>query len=73
MTLSCVRLVLIDGVPLYGNLDLMQRLWGPLAVEELSIAGRAKALATAAAEFVVTTKAARLQAALQAEAGRSHP
>ena len=62
-----VRLVLIDGVPLYGDPDLMRRLWEPLTLEEISIAGRTKALATAASGVVVATLAARLRAALLAE------
>ena len=61
-----VRLVLIDGVPLYGDRDLTERFWDPPDLEELEIPG-AKTLATRAAGLIVAQIAARLQAALQAE------
>jgi len=61
-----VRLVLIDGVPLYGDRDLTERFWDPPDLEELDIPG-AKTLATRAAGLIVAQIAARLQAALQAE------
>ena len=60
-----VRLVLIDGVPLYGDRDLTERFWDPPDLEELDVPG-AKTLATRAAGLIVAQIAARLQAALQA-------
>ncbi len=61
-----VRLVLIDGVPLYGDRDLTERFWDPRDLEELDVPG-AKTLATPAAGLIVAQIAARLRTALQAE------
>jgi 5-methylthioadenosine/S-adenosylhomocysteine deaminase len=63
---SDVQLVLIDGVPLYGNLELMRRFWTPLELEEIPLPNPGKVLATGAAGISVAQIAARLQAALQA-------
>jgi 5-methylthioadenosine/S-adenosylhomocysteine deaminase len=62
-----VQLVLIEGVPLYGNRTFMQSFWAPADLEEISLPGTPKTLATPAAAIVVAGLAARLQAALQAE------
>ena len=69
-TSTNVRLVLIDGVAVYGDPALMQRFWESPALEELAVGGQARALATSAAGLSVAQVAARLQAALVAE-GRS--
>jgi hypothetical protein len=61
-----VRLVLIDGVPLYGDRDVMERLWAHADLETLPGPGERKTLA-AAAGVSVAALAGRLQAALQAE------
>jgi hypothetical protein len=62
-----VRLVLIEGVPLYGDPILMQSFWAPADLEEIPLSPSSKALATPAAAIVVGALTARLQAALQAE------
>jgi 5-methylthioadenosine/S-adenosylhomocysteine deaminase len=62
-----VQLVMIGGVPLYGNRTLMQSFWAPTDLEEISLPGGPKTLATPAAAIVVAGLAARLQASLQAE------
>lgn len=62
-----VRLVLIDGVPLYGDADLMQRLWAKSDLEYVSVAGMRKALATPLAVLRIADVQARLQAALEEE------
>jgi len=63
-----VRLVVVDGVPLYGDRSLLTQLWGPLELQEIPVNGAAnKTLAGAAAGLVVTDLAARLQNALEAE------
>jgi 5-methylthioadenosine/S-adenosylhomocysteine deaminase len=62
-----VQLVLIEGVPLYGDPTLMAGFWAPADLEAIALSGRSKALATPAAAIVVGALAARLQAALQAE------
>ncbi len=62
-----VRLVLIEGIPLYGDLELMERFWAVPDLEDLPVPGAPKTLATPAAVIVVAALAARLQGALQAE------
>jgi hypothetical protein len=61
-----VQLVLIEGVPLYGDRTLMKSLWAA-ELEEVPLSVSSKALATPAVAIVVGTLAARLQAALQTE------
>jgi hypothetical protein len=60
-------MVLIDGVPLYGDRTLMRSLWAPADLEQMSLPDGLKSLATPAAAIVVAAVAARLQAARQAE------
>jgi len=62
-----VQLVLIGGVPLYGDRTLMKRFWKPGDLEELSLLGVPKTLATPAAGLVVAGIAGRLGAALAGE------
>jgi hypothetical protein len=62
-----VQLVVIAGVPLYGTREVMERFWGKLDLEEISLPGGRKTLATPAAGVVVAQVAARLQAALAQE------
>jgi 5-methylthioadenosine/S-adenosylhomocysteine deaminase len=62
-----VQLVLIEGVPLYGDRTLMERLWASADLEEVPLTASSKTLATPAAAVVVGALAGRLQAALQAE------
>jgi 5-methylthioadenosine/S-adenosylhomocysteine deaminase len=62
-----VRLVLIEGVPLYGDRQLMMRFWEPLDLEEIPAPGAQKSLATPAAAVMVGEMAARLETALEAE------
>ena len=61
-----VQLVLIGGVPFYGDRELMSWFWNPGDLEEVSLPGGAKTLATPAAGIVVSELAARLGSALQA-------
>ena len=62
-----VHMVLIEGVPLYGNRTFMQSIWAPADLEQISLPDGPKSLATPAAGIVVASLASRLQAALQAE------
>ena len=62
-----VQLVMIGGVPLYGDGALMQQFWAPADLEGISVANGTKALATPAAGLSVSGLAAILQPALQAE------
>jgi cytosine/adenosine deaminase-related metal-dependent hydrolase len=62
-----VQLVMIEGVPLYGDAALMQKFWAPADLEAVSVANASKVLATPAAGLSVAGLAADLQPALQAE------
>ncbi|HSD33066.1 MAG TPA: amidohydrolase family protein [Gemmatimonadales bacterium] len=62
-----VQLLLIQGVPLYGDRELMERFWARPDLEEIALPGGPKTLATPPTALVVAAIAARLQAALQAE------
>ncbi len=62
-----VRLVLIEGVPLYGDPRLMMRFWELLDLEEMLLSGAGKSLATPAAGVKVADLAARLEGALKGE------
>lgn len=63
-----VRLVLIDGVPLYGDHPLMRRFYSASELEELDVDSRGKELATPAAGGVtVADLESTLDAALRAE------
>jgi 5-methylthioadenosine/S-adenosylhomocysteine deaminase len=66
-TAADVQLVMIEGVPLYGDGALMQKFWAPADLEGISLANGTKALATPAAGLSVSGLAAILQPALQAE------
>jgi 5-methylthioadenosine/S-adenosylhomocysteine deaminase len=68
-----VRLVVIDGVALYGDRELMQLFWQRSDLEEISVSGVTKSIATPAAAVVVSGLAARLQAALQLEGSSLAP
>ena len=67
-----VRLVLIDGVPLYGERRLMERFQARSDLEDVTLPGATKALATAGA-IVVSEIAARLQTALASEGASLAP
>lgn len=62
-----VQLLLIEGVPLYGNREFMERFWPSPDLEEIPLPDGWKTLATPAAGVVVAQVAARLQAALTQE------
>jgi hypothetical protein len=62
-----VQLVMIDGVPLYGDATLMRRFWAAADLERVAVANAAKALATAAAGVTVAGLAGELGPALAAE------
>jgi hypothetical protein len=61
-----VQVVLIAGVPLYGERRLMSRFWEPVELERLPEPLNAMALATPGAGLVIAQIAARLQAVLGA-------
>jgi hypothetical protein len=62
-----VQLVLIEGVPLYGNREFMERFWASSDLETISLPDGRKTLATPAAGVVAAQVTARLQAALMQE------
>jgi 5-methylthioadenosine/S-adenosylhomocysteine deaminase len=62
-----VQLILIDGVPLYGDRTLMEHFWDRRALEKIRLPGGVKALATPAAAVVAGDVASRLRPALEAE------
>jgi 5-methylthioadenosine/S-adenosylhomocysteine deaminase len=62
-----VQLVMIEGVPLYGDATLMQKFWSPADLERIGVTNAAKALATPAAGLSVAALTATLQPAMQAE------
>jgi hypothetical protein len=66
-TPAMVKLVLIEGVPMYGDRELMERFWARPDLEEISLPGARKTLATPAAGVVVANVAGRLPAALTQE------
>ena len=68
-----VQLVLIAGVPLYGDRALTERFWDPADLEEITLLGTPKTLATPAAGVAVAAIAARLQAALTEEGASLAP
>ena len=65
-TAADVRLVVIGGVPIYGDRELMSLLWSPGDLEEVTLPGGPKTFATPAAGVVVADIAARLGPVLQA-------
>jgi 5-methylthioadenosine/S-adenosylhomocysteine deaminase len=62
-----VRLVLIEGVPLYGDPDALRRFWSSSALETIGMPDGAKALAPAAAGFLFSDVVGRLATAFNAE------
>jgi hypothetical protein len=62
-----VELVFINGVPLYGDKNLMKDFWNKSDLEEVQIADVTKTLANTAANIVIANIEQRLQLALQAE------
>jgi len=62
-----VQLVMIDGVPLYGDATLMRKFWAAADLERIDVANAAKALAIPAAGVSVAGLAAELAPALAAE------
>ena len=68
-----VRLVVIDGVPIYGDRELMEAFWEREELEDVAVSGVWKTLATPAAAVLVSDLAARLQAALQADGSSLAP
>jgi 5-methylthioadenosine/S-adenosylhomocysteine deaminase len=59
-----VQLVLIGGVPLYGERGLVGRFWDRADLEDIAFEDGSKSLATPAAGFVAAQVAARLTGAL---------
>jgi 5-methylthioadenosine/S-adenosylhomocysteine deaminase len=68
-----IKLVVIDGVPIFGDPDLMNRFWAKVDLQEISLPGALKELATPVARIVVAQVAARLQAALTGEGASLAP
>jgi 5-methylthioadenosine/S-adenosylhomocysteine deaminase len=66
-TSANVDLVLINGVPIYGDRKLMKSFWDKSEMEEIKLNEAAKVLAAPAANIVVSQIETRLKAALQAE------
>ena len=66
-TAADVQLVLIQGVPLYGDKTLMARFWDRSDLEELELPFGRKALASRATGISVSDLATRLGAAMQRE------
>ena len=62
-----VQLVFVDGVPLYGDRQLMKQFWNQTQLEEISLPGITKSLATPATNIVVANIEQRLKLALQGE------
>ena len=66
-TAADVQMVMIEGVPLYGDGALMQKLSAPSNLERVSVTNGSKSLATPAAGLTVSGLAATRQPVLQAE------
>jgi len=66
-TAADVQLVLVGGVPLYGDRELLGHFWDRSDLEELQIGPARKALATPAAGVVLRDMVNRLAPALAAE------
>jgi hypothetical protein len=62
-----VQLVVLDGVPIYGDRALMEHFWERSELEEIQLPGASKTLATPAAGFVAAELEARLRVVLEAE------
>jgi 5-methylthioadenosine/S-adenosylhomocysteine deaminase len=64
---SDVQLVVIDGVPLYGDPALMQKFWSGSELEPVAIASGTKVMATGAAGVSPSALASGLRPLLEAE------
>jgi hypothetical protein len=62
-----VQLVLIEGVPLYGDRSFMERFWARGDLEEIALPGGPKVLASGSAGFVFADVVRRLVPALAAQ------
>jgi 5-methylthioadenosine/S-adenosylhomocysteine deaminase len=62
-----VQLVMIDGVPLYGDASLMRKFWASADLERIEVSNAAKAVATPAAGVTVAGLVSELGPALEAE------
>jgi 5-methylthioadenosine/S-adenosylhomocysteine deaminase len=62
-----VQLVMIQGVPMFGERKFMERFWNRSDLEEIAFPSGPKTLASPAAGIQVSDLAARLTASLQAE------
>lgn len=62
-----VELVLIEGVPLYGDREALRLFWPDTPLEEIPLPSGPKALSSGAAGFVFSEVVARLTAAFRAE------
>ena len=62
-----VQLVLIEGVPLYGDRSAMRSFWSPGDLNEIPVSNERKALARGAAGFVFSDVVARLMLAFATE------
>ena len=51
---------MIEGVPLYGDRNVMERFWSRAGLEEIPLAGSAKVLASASAGIVFSDVVGRL-------------
>ncbi|MGH9867961.1 MAG: amidohydrolase family protein [Candidatus Polarisedimenticolia bacterium] len=69
-----VRLVLVGGVPAYGNAEAMRAFWNTAQLEPIDVGpGAPMALAAPAADFRLADVVSRLEAALQAEGSSLAP
>jgi hypothetical protein len=68
-----VQLVVIDGVPLYGDPALMQKFWDAGDLETIKVANASEALATPAARIEAAGLAATLRLALETEGASLAP
>jgi hypothetical protein len=68
-----VQLVMIQGVPLFGERKFMERFWTRSDLEEIAFPNGPKTLVSPAAGIQVSDLAARLTAALQAEGASLAP
>jgi hypothetical protein len=62
-----VQLVMIEGIPLYGERDVMERFWPHGGLETIAVPDGRKAFASSAAGFIFSDIAARLVHALTAD------
>lgn len=68
-----VQIVLIQGVPLFGERRFMEHFWSRSDLEEIAFPDGPKALASPAAGIIVSGVATRLAAALQAQGASLAP